>query len=386
MNILFITMTRYPDSSAMSVRHHALAKLLTLAGHHVVVYARGTTTAYKRKEYDGITYASFRGDDDSTIGKLKDYYMRAPRTLKKLLKTDEFDGVLVAGATNHMLRIIKTSGQKRQMVLMHDSVDWFSAEQFKLGILAPEYRRKQYWMTKGIDNSFKVIAISRYLENHFQSQGIQTVRIPVIMDVQNMSCEKKTEPDKLVLLYAGSPGKKDYLKEIVQGCALLPEEEREKFELRLAGVTREQLNALCDVPLDVIQKLGDSLKAMGRLSRDAVLEQLKQADFTVLLRSPDLRYAKAGFPTKVVESLASATPVLSNITSDLGDYIRDGEEGLVVCACTAHDFAQTVQKALNLTHQQKSHMQQAARKCAEENFDYRLYQDKITELVMKEYT
>jgi hypothetical protein len=69
---------------------------------------------------------------------------------------------------------------------------------------------------------------------------------------------------------------------------------------------------------------------MGRIPRPQVLEELSKADFTVLMRSEEQRYAKAGFPTKFVESLATATPVIANSTSDLGMYLKDGENGYVV--------------------------------------------------------
>lgn len=35
----------------------------------------------------------------------------------------------------------------------------------------------------------------------------------------------------------------------------------------------------------------------------------------------------AGFPTKFVESITAGTPVLTNQTSDLADYLVEGEIG-----------------------------------------------------------
>ena len=62
---------------------------------------------------------------------------------------------------------------------------------------------------------------------------------------------------------------------------------------------------------------------------------MDNVQFDVLLRYSDLRYTKAGFPTKVVESLASATPVITNITSDLEMYLKDGENSVISEGYTA---------------------------------------------------
>ena len=57
--------------------------------------------------------------------------------------------------------------------------------------------------------------------------------------------------------------------------------------------------------------------------------EIMNSDFTILLRDSKVS-TNAGFPTKVSESLALGVPVLSNITSDLCNYIIDGKNGFVL--------------------------------------------------------
>ena len=45
----------------------------------------------------------------------------------------------------------------------------------------------------------------------------------------------------------------------------------------------------------------------------------------------------AGFPTKVVESLALGTPVITNLTSDLGFCVFDGRNGVILDARSEQD-------------------------------------------------
>lgn len=86
------------------------------------------------------------------------------------------------------------------------------------------------------------------------------------------------------------------------------------------------------------------MEAYGRISRTEVLEDIKCLTFSILLREENLRYAKAGFPTKVVESLFCKTPVICNISSDLAKYLNDGENSMIVETCSSEGLAQVLRK------------------------------------------
>ncbi|MHB1152776.1 MAG: glycosyltransferase [Eubacteriales bacterium] len=276
---------------------------------------------------------------------------------------------------------MKKYAVKHHIKLLYDSVEWYSPVQFAFGKRNINYFLKEKYNTKWIDPQFSVTAISKYLENHYKSRNIKTVRIPAILDVHAISCEKHINTNKTVILYAGSPKKKDYLQEVIGGCLLLAPDEFSRIELRLAGVSKDQLILRCGISENTIQKLGRHLIIYGRLQHVKVIKLLAEADFTVLLRPADLRYAKAGFPTKVAESFASGTPVLCTITSDLDDYLTDGQNSIIVESCTAEAFAVSLKKALRLTPKQKADISISARRCAEENFDCRLYKEEIRKIL-----
>ena len=201
------------------------------------------------------------------------------------------------------------------------------------------------------------------------------------MNVSEMPCEKRTAEDKTVFLYAGSPGKKDYLAEIIKGFSLLPQELLTRVELQLLGISKEQLATLCGVEESAVEYMGNSLVCLGRVPREEVLNRLAAADFTVLLRSETQRYAKAGFPTKAVESLSTATPIITNLTSDLGLYLKDGYNSIIVSDCLPTAFSKAVEKAITLTASEKKQMYSNARKTAEEHFDYKLYGKTLEKII-----
>jgi glycosyltransferase involved in cell wall biosynthesis len=70
--------------------------------------------------------------------------------------------------------------------------------------------------------------------------------------------------------------------------------------------------------------LGDRVRLLGPLSRDAVLELFHAADGTVLSSGWE------NFPHSVVESLAVGTPVVATAVGGVAEVVHDGENGLLV--------------------------------------------------------
>lgn len=379
--LLIVTYYRYPDGDAGSVRQHMFAKMYKELGYDVTIVGMGECTDFKVKKYDGIPYVSFRNRKSDTLSKLNNY-LGFKKHLKNFLKTQNgLDVIHIVDIPANALFYLKKYAKKNGIKLVHDSVEWYSPEQFKNGKRNINYILKNQYNTKWIDEQFSVISISSFLEKHFSSRGINTVRIPVMMDTESITFKKQVAEDKTVFLYAGSPGKKDYLKEIVTGFSMLSDEEIKKAELRVVGVKQDQLLTLCGVEESALQRMGDSLVCFGRIPREKVLEQLESADFTVLLRSETQRYAKAGFPTKVVESLVTGTPVVTNLTSDLGMYLEDGVNSLIVKDCTSASFSEAVKRALILSSEAKNKMQLSSRRASEEKFDYTKYTEVLTKLL-----
>ncbi len=177
-----------------------------------------------------------------------------------------------------------------------------------------------------------------------------------------------------MLLYAGLPGRKDLLREILVALASLAPDERARIEFRLLGPTKQELIKLLGRSASLLNVLAHTVKPMGRVPRHEVLDELQKAHFTVLLR-PDKRYANAGFPSKVPESLAAGAPVLLNLTSDLGEYLDDGTAALPVHGCSAVEVAKAIRRALQLGPAELHEFRRCARAKAEQYFDYRLYLD-----------
>jgi len=170
-------------------------------------------------------------------------------------------------------------------------------------------------------------------------------------------------------VFVGLAGKKDLVENAIRGIALLGLQAR-ACELTLVGPSREELQASLERDAGLLETLRESLRFVGRLPHSEALQHLAQADFTIILR-PNQRFAHAGFPTKLVESLAMGVPVICNVTSDIGLYVRDGQEGVLVRDCSPAAFAEGLRRAMALTLNQRTAMRVNARQCAQVNFEYR---------------
>ncbi|MEK4530987.1 glycosyltransferase [Solibacillus sp. FSL K6-1554] len=382
MNILVITYSRIPEGDAEAVRLLTLGEALRGSGNDVFFIGMGFSKYKKEMNYKGFKYNSLRKESKHITQKVY-YYLNYNKRLKRFLKVyllhNKVDAILIADLPIVSVSWLKSFCMKNNIQFLADSVEWYSPEQFKYGNLSLDMLLKNMENKYFLDKNVKIISISKYLNNYFRSKGCNTIRIPVILDVKNIPYEKIVKDNKLAILYAGSPGKKDYLNEMLRGLLLLEDEDLKRLRFTVAGVSYEQIKNW--FTHEEFIRLNNYVEFLGRVDRTVVLNKLAEIDFTVLLRAAELRYAKAGFPTKVVESLATATPVILNLSSDLGDYINDMQEGLIVKECSAEEFAKTLKRALLLKQDQKELMRHKARLCAEENFDYRLYQEHLSKLL-----
>ena len=379
--IYFITYSRVPYDDATALRTFILARLFTLCGFDVSVIGMGNTPYGEWKEDQGVKYISLRHCSDVKLTKLNNYFGFKNRVKSILASRDDIEALYVNAMPLSSLLYIKRYAKKRKIRLVAEACEWYSPEQFKFGMLSYNYLVRNFYIANYIDSNILAISISRYLEKYFIGKNVRTARIPVLLDVLGTHYHKETSKKKITFVYAGSPGRKDYFVDIIEGLSLLSSAELARIEFRLIGATEDFVIDLLGSKSHLLSKIGVSFKCLGSVSREEVLENLVQADFTVLMRSPVLRYAKAGFPTKVVESLASGTPVICNLTSDLGDYLTDGKDSIIVKNCSADAFCVAARKALSLNYEQRQQMYTNARETAERCFDYRLYCDHINTLL-----
>lgn len=199
---------------------------------------------------------------------------------------------------------------------------------------------------KYIDTNYKIryaakktdgiIAVSRFLENYFYKSKQCVLRIPPIGEFEPI--HKKHNQD-ITFIYSGSsysrivnrPPRRimnENLDKTVDIVYILKNRGvRTKFQIY--GTDKEKYLSYYPRHKKVLQKLENDIVFNGLVEKDELKKAISGADFLFFNRT-ETKSTKAGFPSRVCESLCLGTPVITTPTSDLKEYIKDGINGLII--------------------------------------------------------
>lgn len=377
MYAMMVVPSDFPNGDAGAVRDIAFAKMYQQLGYEVILVGAGKKDTCG--SFQGVTFYSVYEEKKGIQGQLYRFIMYPQKymaVIQSVINKKGSPGLIhindIAARVIHRLHQYSV---KRKIPMLHDSTEWYSPCEFKMGRLDKAYLLKDRLNKRVIQNPMKVIGISSYLTDHFSNRGLDALRIPVITDVVNTPTGKHGG-SVIRLIYAGSPAGKDYVKESIQGFGLLTAEEQSKFEYHLYGIHRDQLKQLLGS-----DTLSEKIVAHGRVERTVVEQALLDSDFSVLLRPDRERYTKAGFPTKSVEAMAHGVAMLCNITSDLGLYLEHGSNAVVCSGYTPKDFARALRYTLTMDRERINTMKEKARETADRYFDYRLWAQSLGDFI-----
>jgi glycosyltransferase involved in cell wall biosynthesis len=372
---------RFPWGEPNSRRVYGLVGSLAAAGHHVVVASGdpGPTTVTKLAEIGGPGSVSYLGlgekapADAGLLASSVQMFVRwGWRTLRWLeAQPTRPSHVLVHdGQAPYMVHLQRWC-RRHDIPLIIDVVDWWNGRYVRGGVLGPLNVSTKLALRYFYPRCDGIITISSLLENHYRGTGKPVLRIPPTLDVRAVPVGGRpatTGTAHLSLVYAGNPcrNKKDQLSAVIEAVGRA-DRAGSGIELRVFGPSPEDIRRLLGG-----RKPPPNVRTMGRLPQQDVPRALQEADFSILVRRPE-RATNAGFSTKFCESLASGTPVIANLTSDMGNYLRHGREGLVCRDHSPDGLAEAFQDALRLSVTQRLRMRQAARERALESFDFRAY-------------
>lgn len=187
---------------------------------------------------------------------------------------------------------------------------------------------------------------------------------------------KRKENDTIQFIYCGSPGKKDDLLTIIKCFNLI--QSNKKWILKIVGISADEfyLNQK-----NYLSEKNPNIIFVGKVPYEEAIELVKKSTFSLLIRPENKRYTKAGFPSKVPESMSLGTPMICNYTSDLKKYIKNEYNGLIVKDESAESLKKIIEFALNLTSEKISEMQKAAYKDAKKYFDFMQYTKIVNDFI-----
>ena len=340
-------------------------------------------------KFDGFEYVPL-GEAESVNRALRargeSFLRRGQRSIRWLEKEKATSGdvVIAYNVTSPQLVRLRRWCVARNISLIVDCVEWYEPSHLSGGVFGPlrlaeELRMRVF--NKRVDG---LIAISRYLESYYSSGTLDVLCVPPLVDLTDPKWRAVPSAErtaKTTFVYAGNPGKKDLFGNVLRACSNAAEAGA-RLRLVVAGPSRAQVEAALrgeGIPMSALNRW---IETLGWLEQTLVPGLLARADFSILARPP-LRYAMAGFPTKVVESLAAGTPPVLNITSDLAEFIKDGENGIVAWDQSVTALTEAIRRGISMDRGAKDAMRARARRTAETCFDYRVFIDALGAFVGK---
>ncbi len=260
------------------------------------------------------------------------------------------------------LKILKAC-HKNGIKVIHDLTEWETVSGWSMRsiIRRADINLRMHYCIKKMDG---VIAISKYLFDYYKNVT-NCIFVPPTIDIQAEKWKRNSSNNshnKIKLIYAGTAGygckdRLDYIIDALKG--------KEKLELTVIGMTKEEYER--GYSLQVPDQVNVNFK--GRLPHLDTIKAVQDADFQMLIRDNNKKNS-AGFPTKFVESMACGTPIIATLSSNIGDFLKDGINGVVVSDSKQLEII--FSEISNIERKKITEMKLACRN--NHSFDYHNYQ------------
>lgn len=378
--VVYVGPFGFPDGGAAARRILGNARSLREAGYEVEI-ASGQMEG--PAEYEGFPVHSLGERTAEHMGSALKRLLYAGMGTKTVAWLDALPRrptavILYSGYSPYFMRLIPWC-REHKVPLIFDAVEWYDPPNWSWWLRSPYYWNTEVAMRHFATRAGNILAISSYLERHYAVRGCNTVRVPPTLDTAEVTPNLEPGDGPLTLAYTGTPGHKDLFDAYLEALLDL-DPGGTRVRLRMAGLSPEEVLAFPAMRRKGARALPGCVEVVGRVPQEKAMELTRGADFSVLLR-PDTRTSRAGFPTKVVESLAVGTPVICNLTSDLGQHIREGREGVVCRDGTVPALKEALQRAMAFSREERAAMRAAARAEAERSFDYRRHTQALAEFM-----
>lgn len=354
LSVVYVGPVDFHSSSAPAQRMMGISQSLVLAGDRVHV-GSGARSA------PDSSLSNLGNVQVSLLAELPDpRWNRIRRVLRGLTcggatvswikRLDPTPDVILLYGTpiGYLVRLLPLA-RRLGVPLAIDVTEWYQSSHLPGGRFGPFAIANMVAMRFLAKRADGVIAISQRLEKHFSAPGTATLRIPPLFASIDGVEDNSVREGPLTLCYVGSPGLKD--KQTLLNLVSLPLAlglSSSDLRVHIAGVDK---SAAIDLLGNRILKAvhHECLHFYGRVTSDHARRIVSYSHFSVLQRG-NQRYAQAGFPSKVPESLLLGTPVMVNLTSDLSLFLVDGTNSTILADETLEALVAGVSEALRQTY------------------------------------
>ena len=366
-HILYIGGFILPNKNAAAQRVVANAKIFRDLGYKVSLV--GMT--HEGNEMESFEYEDFKCVNLPYPKKIVEWW-RMLSNIKQYLPYYTIETSLVI-AYNHpavALKKLLNYNQKLGIKTISDCTEWYEPQG---GML--------FRIIKGLDVNYRmykihplldgIITISKYLDDFYRGRGVKTILLPPLVDKEEEKWNKTIshEGNIIRLLFAGSVGRgnKDRVDFVIEALEEASKKINNHLALDIIGITEDQYRNVYGI--SSTRPIPDFVHFYGRQSHEKVINRLIQSDFQIFVREHNLANT-AGFPTKFVETISAGTLVLTNASSNLSDYMREGINSYILDTSDKTALVDSLMIPLNLS---KTEILKKKETIDSGLFDYRSY-------------
>lgn len=373
MNRIFICgFYNFPRGGAASNYVQCLAKIFMAMGKEVVAITNiNSEASLEQGRYQGILVEPVQIKKDK-IGHYLDFNFRMGDYYRRLLQkyVPDSQDIIIAysrdlSTLKAILRMSKHTGSKTGVCL----VEWFERKKYERWLTNVQYWTSQisfYFINQKFDF---ILPISTYIEEYYKKKNCCMFRIPCLTDINEFGFEKKAFAIKRIFIFPGNGKMKDALTEMLQAFALLRDDEMEKIEFHICGISKFADQIIRETKLQ--RYLGNQIIVHDWMQYEKLVEIYRKAHFLMLARETS-RTTLANFPSKIPEALSyGIIPICSRVGDYTKIYLKDKINSLILDGHDENTIVNGIRRALQMTDEEIFECSIRCRKTAEEQFDYR---------------
>lgn len=328
MNIVYTGFFSYPDSNANSLRVHGMVDMLKTLGHNIKVIPGIQSQESVDKNIDIIQIDEYKSGLFSGINGLRGMFV-GDNTIHYLESLQEKPDIIILYGTHlsYLTRLIKYT-KKYGVKLILDVVEWYDPRHLPGGIFGPFAFMNELSMRHFVKQADGLIVISEYLKKYYTNKGCKLILLPPIFPEQKKSIVNKFSNSVIHLCYVGTPGKKEDFLSLCESLENIYNDNIQ-FYMHFVGFTKQQL--LMNEKFKKYSFINNKkvCSFYGRLTNEEAKKIISKSHFSIFFR-PNLRFANAGFPSKLAESFSLGTAVICNDISDVKKYVSNEYNGFIL--------------------------------------------------------
>lgn len=379
--IIYVGGFELPDKNAAAHRVLNNAKLFREMGYNIVFIGIDknidyvTSTFNTTRNVQGFT--SFSVPYPHNAKQWYNYLSNVDGVINIMSKYEDLKAIVCYNYQSIAFLKLQRIAKQRSIKLIADCTEWYG----------PQGRTAFMKFLKGIDSFLRMriihkkvdglIVISKHLKEYYKNL-VNLVELPPLIDIKEKKWEEELNQNEdkshIKLTYSGSPGfKKDKINFIINGLYELGKEL--KFHFNIIGIEEKEYLSYYPQDANKLEVLNGKVNFLGKVTHVQSIEILKKSDFSIFIRENNI-VNRAGFPTKLVESITAGIPVITNRTSNIDEYICNGENGYLI----DDDIKKGLEGILNYDSEK---LRQMKRNIDKEIFYYAEYLEKFKTFLEK---